>query len=98
MGTETNRLHDPGFRALLARRSKWRWGLSAIVLGAYVVYAVGGVYFPQAYGRPFLGSSIPWGLVVGYLIIALAIVVSLVYVRVINRLETTDRADRETHG
>ncbi len=37
---------------------------------------------------PFAGSSLPWGIVLGYFIIASSIALSLIYVRVINKLKS----------
>ncbi len=68
-------------------RSRWRWSLSTILIGAYLGYGVGGVYFPDAYARPFMGTSLPSGLAFGYSIIFVSIILSAVYVRVANRLE-----------
>ncbi len=93
MGDEAQRLQDPGFRRLLARRSRWRWTLSGLLIGAYLLYAVAGIYYADAYAAPFLGSAVPWGMAIGYLIIALTIALSLVYVRVVNRIESSERED-----
>lgn len=80
-------LQDPEFQGLLQRRSRWRWGLSGLLIVAYVVWGIGGIYFPEAYAQKFMGTSVPRGIAFGYLIIAASIILSLVYVRVINRLE-----------
>lgn len=81
-------LNDPEFQKFLSQRSRWRWGLSGLLIGAYLLYAVGGLYFTDAYAVSFMGSSIPWGIVVGYLIIAVSVILCIVYVRVVNRLES----------
>jgi uncharacterized membrane protein (DUF485 family) len=73
MGEETRILEDPAFQRLLTIRSRWRWALSGIVIGSYLLYAVGGVYFPEAYARPFPGFAMPWGMMMGMLIIVLSI-------------------------
>jgi uncharacterized membrane protein (DUF485 family) len=91
---DQNPLDNPAFRKLLAQRSRLRWVLSGILLTAYFLYAVGGLYFPQAYAARFMGSSVPWGIVAGYLIIAVSIAMSIVYVRMVNRLEVGDVLDR----
>ena len=98
MGAENIPLRTPEFQRLLARRSKWRWSLSGFLIAAYLAYAVGGVYIPDVYASPFFGYSVPWGFVVGYLIILLSIVLSLVYVRVANRLEGNDTAGPGSDG
>lgn len=88
MTDETALLHDPEFQKMLRQRSRWRWGLSGSLIGAYFVYALGGLYYAEAYARPFGGSSVPRGIVFGFILITLSIVLSLVYVRVVNSLKT----------
>jgi len=85
---EAEIIRDPEFQKLLKIRSRWRWGLSGGLVGGYLVYIVAGIYIPDAYAMPFAGSSLPWGIVLGYLIIALSIALSLIYVRVINKLKS----------
>lgn len=87
MTDAAERLADPEFQRLLERRSRWRWGLSGVLIVAYLAYGIGGVYFAEAFGRPVFGSSLPLGMALGYLIIFASIVLSVVYVRAVNRLE-----------
>jgi uncharacterized membrane protein (DUF485 family) len=86
MKDESELIRDPEFQKLLKIRSRWRWGLSGGLVGGYLVYIVAGIYIPDAYAMPFAGSSLPWGIVLGYFIIASSIALSLIYVRVINKL------------
>lgn len=86
MTDESELIRDPEFQKLLKIRSRWRWGLSSGLVGGYLVYIVAGIYIPDAYAMPFAGSSLPWGIVLGYFIIASSIALSLIYVRVINKL------------
>lgn len=79
-------LRDPKFQKLLATRSRWRWGLSGGLIGIYFAYCLAGIYFSEAFARPALGTSISWSIVLGYLVIALAIVLSILYIRVVGRL------------
>ena len=95
MGDEAELLHDPDFRRLLTRRSRWRWGLSGFLIGAYLLYGVLGVYFPQRYAAPFMGSALPWGMAMGLLIILLSIVLSILYVQIVNRIESEESRNRE---
>ncbi len=88
MKDESELIRDPEFQKLLKIRSRWRWGLSSGLVGAYLVYIVAGIYIPDAYAMPFAGSSLPWGIVLGYFIIASSIALSLIYVRVINKLKS----------
>lgn len=89
-------LHDPAVRRLLLRRSRWRWGLSGSLIGAYLAYGLAGIYFADAFGSPVFGSSIPWGIALGYLIIALSVGLSMLYIRVVGRLLATPAGDRES--
>ena len=90
--------NDPQFQKLLRRRSRWRWGLSGLLITAYLTYSMAGIYASDLLGTKFMNSSISWGIVIGYAIIALSIVLSLVYVRVIRRLcssqTSTDSGDQ----
>ncbi len=86
-------LEDPEFRKFMRQRSRWRWGLSGFLILTYIVYAIAGIYFGEAYARPFFGTSIPIGMAVGDLIIVFSIVLSLIYIRIVNRLE--DESVRE---
>ncbi len=90
-------LSDPEFQTLLKRRSRWRWGLSGGLVGSYLVYVVAGIYIPEIYAQPFAGTSIPWGIVLGYLIIAMSIVLSVVYIRVVNKLKGNVNNEPEPH-
>ena len=85
MDEETRMLEDPAFRRLLKLRSRWRWGLSGTVIGVYLVYGVAGIYFPEAYAASLPGLSMPWGMVLGLAIILLSILLSMAYVRLVNR-------------
>jgi uncharacterized membrane protein (DUF485 family) len=71
--------------------------MSGLTLGAYLVWAVGGIYFAEAYATPFMGIALPWGMAVGLVIIAMSIVFSIVYVRVVNRLEAEETREKDKH-
>jgi len=98
MGTESDILRDPEFQRLLVRRSRWRWGFSGGLIGMYLVYCLLGVYLPEAFGRPVLGSPITWGIALGYLIIALAVFLSILYIRIVGRLLEVPFGERESGG
>ena len=97
MRDEAELFRDPEFQRRLKRRSRWRWGLSGLLIGAYLVWSVGGVYFPAAYAAPMLGSALPWGIAIGMLIIICSIALSVVYVRIVNRLEDAELREWETN-
>ena len=96
MNKDTTILNDPGFRHLLKSRSRWRWGLSGGLVGCYLVYVLAGIYIPEVYARPFAGSSVPWGIDLGYMIIAMSIVLSVLYVRAVNRLKGNHEDGQDT--
>lgn len=79
-------LNDPDFRRLLRRRSRLRWGLTATLVAAYLVYGMAGLYATEVLAAPFLGSAITWGIVLGYSIILLGIACSIYYVWQVNRI------------
>lgn len=87
MTDEAALLRDPEFQKLLSRRSRWRWGLSVSLIGVYLLYALGGLYFADLYAQPFGESSIPRGIVFGLVLIGLSIVLSAIYIRVVNHLK-----------
>jgi len=97
MSDESEILADPEFQRILTLRSRWRWGLSGLLIGAYLLWAVGGIYFSTAYAAPFMGMALPWGMAVGLVIIALSIVLSIAYVRIVNRLESQEMNERDKH-
>lgn len=97
MTEPTEVLRDPKFQTLLKRRSHWRWGLSGGLVGSYLVYVVAGIYIPEIYAVPFAGSAVPWGIVLGYLIIAMSIVLSVLYIRVVNKLKGVAVDEQEPH-
>ncbi|MGI9203532.1 MAG: DUF485 domain-containing protein [Woeseiaceae bacterium] len=95
MDAEPDIADDLAFRQLLATRSRIRWSFSIIVIGAYLGYGVAGLYFSQAFATPFIGSAIPWGLVMGFCIIALSVALSIIYVRIVGKIEAKNTfADR----
>ena len=79
-------LEDAAFRDLLVRRSRLRWSLTSILVGAYLVYGLAGLYLPNLMAAPFLSSAVPWSIAIGFAIILLAILLSLYYVRRVNRI------------
>lgn len=87
MVDEASVFEDPEFQKLLRQRSRWRWGLSGFLILAYIVYAIAGIYFAEVFSTPVFGTSILFGMALGDLIIALSIALSLVYIRIVNRLE-----------
>ncbi len=96
MGNEADILRDPEFQKMMAQRSRWRWGLSGGLIGLYFAYCFAGIYFADAFSRPMLGSSITWAIGLGYMIIALAIILSILYIRIVGRLLEVPFGKRES--
>lgn len=79
-------LNDADFRRLLSRRSRLRWGLTGLLVIAYLAYGLAGLYAPDELARPVFGSAIAWSVLLGYGIIVLAIACSIFYVWQVNRI------------
>jgi len=90
-------LSNPDFKRLLERRARLRWSLSGILIAAYVTWALAGIYAPDVLGARFMASSLSWGIVIGYAIIALSIACAIVYIQIINRLHLTFTLTRQEH-
>lgn len=86
MAHHSELLNDPDFRRLLRRRSRLRWGLSGLLVTAYLSYGLAGLYLAEVLGRRFLGSAITWSFLLGYGIILLGIACSIYYVWQVNRI------------
>jgi len=86
MSDESARLDDPEFRRVMKRRSFLRWSFSGVILAVYLLWGICGVYFADFYAAPFFGNTLPTGLAMGFMIIALAMIMSVVYVRLTNKL------------
>ena len=87
-------LNDPGFQRLLARRSRLRWGFSGVLIGIYLLWGILGVYMGDVYAAPFMGIALPTGLALGFMIIFLSMLLSAIYVRIVNRIEAEAERDR----
>ncbi len=84
-------LRDPAFQELLRRRSRLRWGMTTFIVTAFLAYGMAGLYAPDFMGQRIAGSAFSWAIGLGYLLIAFAIGLSLLYVRQINRLTSDAR-------
>lgn len=90
MSDSAELLNDPVFQRVIKRRSRLRWSFSAVILGVYLLWGIGGVYFPDFYAAPFFGNTLPTGLAMGFVIIALAMTMAVIYVRLTNKLRVGD--------
>jgi uncharacterized membrane protein (DUF485 family) len=94
MTDDAKLIRDPEFRKLLVRRARWRWSFSGLLIVAYLLYGVLGVYLPEAYAEPVIGA-LPLGMVMGLTIIVLTIALSIWYVSIATRLEAEETLEQE---
>ena len=87
---------DPAFRTLLRKRSQLRWSFSGALISAYLCYGIVGLQLPDSFAGSFLGTSVPWGMALGFILIGASVLMSLIYVRAINRLEATFASARKS--
>ncbi|WBH15533.1 DUF485 domain-containing protein [Sphingomonas radiodurans] len=77
---------DPRYQALVRRRGRFTWALTAVMLAAYLSFIL-----LIAFDKPFLarpiadGSVTSLGIVIGFGVILLAIALTGLYVRQANR-------------
>lgn len=73
---------SPRFKELVARRGRFAWTLSAIMLGLYVAYILVIAFDPQLFGtRISADSSITWGIPAGLGLIFSAFILTGIYVK-----------------
>ncbi|UXY51520.1 DUF485 domain-containing protein [Pseudomonas tohonis] len=89
------RIHaNPRFQELVAKRERFAWILSAIMLGLYLAFILLIAFEPQVLGTKLSpGSSITWGIPIGVGLIVSAFVLTGIYVRRANG--EFDRLNRE---
>ncbi|MBA1193956.1 DUF485 domain-containing protein [Pseudomonas entomophila] len=74
--------NSPRFKELVAKRERFAWLLSAIMLGLYCAFILLIAYGPQVLGtRIAADSSITWGIPLGVGLILSAFVLTALYVR-----------------
>lgn len=67
-------------------RSRLRWGLTALLVIAYMLYGLSGVWYPETMSQKVPGTAMSWIMAVAYSIMFLAIITSLYYVRIVGRM------------
>ena len=85
---DDTRFDDPAFQRSLRQRAKLRWTFSVSLISAYLLWGVFGVYFKSFYSSPLPGTSMPLGVAMAFAITLASIVLAVVYVRLVNRMET----------
>lgn len=76
---------DPRYEALVARRARLGWGLSAIIFFAFVGYLLLIAFDKALLGRPVANGMTSWGIPIGLGLILLAIALTGLYVAHANR-------------
>jgi uncharacterized membrane protein (DUF485 family) len=88
-GAEAARLarvaEDPRYRALVARRARFTWTLTGIMLAAFFGYILLIAFNKPLLARPIGGGATSLGIPIGLGVILLAIVLTGIYVRRANR-------------
>lgn len=72
--------NNPRFQDLVARRGRFAWLLSAIVLGMYITFILLIAFAPHLLGTRIGGSSITWGIPLGVGVIVVSFLLTGVYV------------------
>jgi uncharacterized membrane protein (DUF485 family) len=73
---------SPRFQELVAKRERFAWLLSSIILGLYVAFILLIAFQPQLLGaRISPDSSITWGIPMGVGLIVVSFVLTGIYVR-----------------
>jgi len=79
-------LADKNFHKLVTARRWVSWSFLFVLLSLYLVFGLLSAYAPQVLARPvFTGGVVPFGIAMGYGILALTFIMTLVYVRIANR-------------
>ncbi|MGQ7815227.1 DUF485 domain-containing protein [Metapseudomonas furukawaii] len=74
-------LRNPKFQVLVARRQRFAWSLTALIVGLYLAFILVIAFVPEWLGTPIrTGSPITWGIPVGIGLNLLAIALTGLYV------------------
>jgi len=83
--SDNNVLNNKNFRKLVRARRWISWSFLLVLLGLYLVFGLLSVYYPSFLARPvFSGGITPVGIAMGYLILTLTFVLTVVYVWIAN--------------
>ncbi len=84
---QTNKkiLSNKNFHKLVSARRRVSWWFLLVLLGSYLAFGLMSVYSPSVLARPvFSDGVVPVGIVMGYAILALTFILTLVYVWLAN--------------
>ncbi len=88
MLAQTNKeiLANKNFHKLVSVRRRISWSFLLVLLGSYLIYGLLSVYSPSLLARPvFSDGIVPVGIAMGYAILALTFILTLIYVWIANR-------------
>ncbi len=93
-------LANNNFHKLVSLRRRVSWSFLLVLLGSYLAFGLLSVYSPAWLARPvFSDGVVPLGIVMGYAILALSFILTLVYMWIANHyfepLETKIKAELE---
>ncbi len=78
-------LSNKNFHILVSARRRVSWLFLFILLGSYLAFGLLSVYYPSFLARPvFSDGVVPVGIAMGYAILALTFILTLVYVWLAN--------------
>ena len=99
MLSQTNKeiLSNKNFHKLVSVRRRVSWVFLLVLLGSYLAFGLMSVYSPAVLARPvFSDGVVPVGIAMGYAILALTFILTLVYVWLANSFfEPLERKIRE---
>ncbi len=87
MLAQTNKeiLANKNFHKLVSVRRRIAWSFLLVLLGSYLTYGLLSVYSPSLLARPvFSDGIVPVGIVMGYAILVLTFLLTLIYVWIAN--------------
>ncbi len=78
-------LSNKNFHKLVSVRRRVAWSFLLVLLGSYLIYGLLSVYSPSLLARPvFSDGIVPVGIVMGYAILVLTFLLTLIYVWIAN--------------
>lgn len=87
MPSELNKeiLASRDFQRLVSVRRRVSWSFLLFLLGLYLIFGLLSVYSPATLARPVVaGGVVPVGVALGYFILAMTFVITLLYVWIAN--------------
>lgn len=87
MLTQTTKeiLTNNNFHKLVSVRRRVSWSFLLVLLGSYLAFGLLSVYSPALLARPVVSDGVvPIGIAMGYAILALSFILTLVYVWIAN--------------